>query len=501
MSYPPDTKHARASDAVYETLRNGILDSTLAPGQRIESSLISSQMGISRMPVKQALDRLAAEGLLIVRPSKGTFVARPSLNTTNEAFEVRIALELLGAARMMERLTPEKLIALEEALQRLEDLPDEADVVAHMRENERLHTLMVEFSENKTLLDMYRRLRAHIQIAQIHYRSPEWQSRRDQERSEHRAMLEAIRSDDAAMLAGVLKQHLERARTSLLDDIGRGQDDGGYPSAAFHDESSRRRRGGSHAQYLNVGASEIAYWQAGDGPDIVLLHGYACTSEDWVAVARSLSRRWRVTRFDFPGHGVSRGPAPTEIEDLVDATQTLVARLCGSTPILVGHSMGGMVALGCILADPSVAAGLVLADAFPNLELAADVLGSPEDESDPFGYGSVLDRETPLHVESFVRAEMSAGAPRAGTRLFDSLLSFDARPRLPEISQKVLLLLGDRRVVQQSMLPDILKRLGLAHLAGLNTILLDSHHFVMLEQPEAVARAIDAFASESQGMR
>jgi DNA-binding GntR family transcriptional regulator len=200
-------------------LRDSILGRTLIPGQRLDIETISLQMGISRMPVKQALDRLAGEGLVNVVPQRGTFVAEPSLRRVTEVFEVRTALELLAAERIIAGMTSQRLLALRGAVKAMEAVSDHDDVASHMEKNRHFHTLLIESAGNETLAQMYSQLDAHIQIARVHYRSDEWHQRTEQERHEHWAIVDAIEQGNLGDLKGVLKTHIERAKESLLADI------------------------------------------------------------------------------------------------------------------------------------------------------------------------------------------------------------------------------------------------------------------------------------------
>lgn len=247
---------------------------------------------------------------------------------------------------------------------------------------------------------------------------------------------------------------------------------------------------------LRINGIPLRYYQHGSGPDLVLLHGYTCTSEDWRPVAMRLADRYRILRFDFPNHGRSGDRQSVTMSDLVDCLDSVLGSLCEAPPILAGHSMGGMVALAYALEHRRQINWLVLADAYPHLASVVEVFGGAEDAADPYGYGSVIDRATPPAVIAQVRAEMAVGAARVGPELFSSLEAFDARSRLARISCPTLLLMGNRRWVTEVTLQDVVGRLGYAALPALTVALIDSHHFVMLEAPDAVAQAVAGFCAE-----
>ena len=91
-------------DQVYSILRQAIISSQLAPGEAIRKELVALQLGVSRTPVSDAINRLADEGLVEIYPQTGTFVARLRLDKIETAQFVRIALET-AAIRSAARLT------------------------------------------------------------------------------------------------------------------------------------------------------------------------------------------------------------------------------------------------------------------------------------------------------------------------------------------------------------------------------------------------------------
>lgn len=153
-----------------------------------------------------------------------------------------------------------------------------------------------------------------------------------------------------------------------------------------------------------------------------------------------------------------------------------------------------MVGLAFALRFPERVVGLIAADAFPHLPSVVDMFGEPEDPvGDPYGYGSVFDRQTDLAIVARIRQQMEDGVIRMTPSLFQSLLDFDLREQLAGIQIPARLLPGARRTVKPEVMPDILRRLGYDGLSDLDWALIDSHHFVMLEQPDATLAAIQDY--------
>ncbi len=240
------------------------------------------------------------------------------------------------------------------------------------------------------------------------------------------------------------------------------------------------------------------FYGSADSPPVVFLHGYACTGRDWEPAAAALANTYRSLVFDFRGHDRSsdcRGDCT--LTTLVMDTAQVLDLLNLHAVVLVGHSMGGMVGLEFALDFPQRVRGLVNADAFPHLQSVVDVFGPPEDPvNDPYGYGSVFDHQTDPAVIARIREQMRAGVARLPGSLFQSLLDFDARSQLARIRKPVRLLMGARRRFRDEDMPATIGRLGYDGLPHLDWHLIDSHHFVMLEQPDATLAALREFLAQ-----
>jgi DNA-binding GntR family transcriptional regulator len=211
----------RLTDAAYRTLKEQILTQAFAPGQRLNVDELAGRLGVSRTPVKDALNALANEGLVEIVPRKGTFVSELSAEMIAEVFELRRALELLAAELLVERVNDRDLERLRDHLAALDaPLAGSEDADEHLRRNLAFHRLFVDLAGNKTLLEMYEGLNAHIQIARVHARWHNWQQRRQQERDEHQAILRALEARDWPRLAAAVNAHIRRSKQSLIDDLG-----------------------------------------------------------------------------------------------------------------------------------------------------------------------------------------------------------------------------------------------------------------------------------------
>jgi DNA-binding GntR family transcriptional regulator len=210
----------RASDSVYEAVRQAILSRALSPGQRLNVHDLAAQLGVSPTPVKDALTRLEAEALIEIRPRSGTFVTVLSPDDVAETFEVRCALECLAAEKAIEHATPADIADLRALADAIADLQDDhAARVHHEARNIEFHKRIVSLAGNRRLMQIYEGLDAHIQIARIHRGHDDWRTRLVSERDEHLAIVGALADRDAPRVSAALRRHILRASESLVRDL------------------------------------------------------------------------------------------------------------------------------------------------------------------------------------------------------------------------------------------------------------------------------------------
>lgn len=210
----------KISEQVYDYLHGEIVSGRLAPGQRLDLDELVERLKISKMPIKEAIGRLAAEGLLDIQARRGTYVGRVDARDLAETFEVRCALEMLAGELAAARATKADLNQLRQLITQMES---SQDVGQHLELNFQFHGLIVQLSDNRKLIELYHRLRVPIQVAAIHYRSEDWMARVAQEQKEHRAIVRALEQKDAEAVSRAISNHIKRGSASLLEDVGRSQ--------------------------------------------------------------------------------------------------------------------------------------------------------------------------------------------------------------------------------------------------------------------------------------
>jgi DNA-binding GntR family transcriptional regulator len=206
------------SDAIYASLRRAILEQALKPGTKLPEDSIGDTFGVSRTSARNALVRLASDGLVEIKPNRGAAVAMPTLEEAEEVFALRRCLEREVIERLCKRMPKDGLDAL----------------VSHVKEEERalrassprsirlageFHILLAELTGSKLLVDF---------ISQIVSRSSLILARFGRPHSaecgidEHIQLIEALRNLDNAAATHIMDHHLhaveDRAKVDDKDD-------------------------------------------------------------------------------------------------------------------------------------------------------------------------------------------------------------------------------------------------------------------------------------------
>src|SRR3954447_4282359 len=194
------------SDEVYESIKALIMDHTIAPGQRVTIDAISRQLDVSPTPVREALARLEADGLVIKRPMAG--YTTTSLLTPAEfeqLFEVRLLLECAAAARAARSWDPAEPVEFPPVPAPTAD-PGYAGHAAFTSADAAFHDAVAAASGNPILHDSITRLHAHLHIHRISFPG------QSSTQAEHDAIVAAIQAGDQTGAAEAMRRHLEAAR-------------------------------------------------------------------------------------------------------------------------------------------------------------------------------------------------------------------------------------------------------------------------------------------------
>jgi DNA-binding GntR family transcriptional regulator len=206
--------HRTLWQRVHDHLRDEIISGSLIPGTELHEVALAGSFGVSRGPIREALGRLATEGLVIIRPRRGAVVRALSSEEFIEAYQVREALEMMAVRLAVPKLTDEDLDAMERLVDDMEGLAEAGDVQGFFEANTAFHQRFFEASQNRMLAGLYRQLRGQIDRHRL--RSLELRGELTRSVAEHRAILSAARAGDVERAVSLASEHIRVPQLRLL---------------------------------------------------------------------------------------------------------------------------------------------------------------------------------------------------------------------------------------------------------------------------------------------
>ncbi|WP_409463172.1 GntR family transcriptional regulator [Amycolatopsis sp. GA6-003] len=196
-------------DSAYESLRAMLMAGKFQRGDRLAENRVGEMLGVSRTPVREALARLAAEGLVEIRPN-GSRVVADLWAKVAEVLAIRGKLEPFAVSLAAHRMTGEQFRALETLQDRMEKiLPSAASAMDELLDlNQRFHWTIVTYCGNASLVEVLDRFRPFTIFPRILTRYPP--AELELAIGEHRAIMDALWHRDAAKSEQLAAAHLER---------------------------------------------------------------------------------------------------------------------------------------------------------------------------------------------------------------------------------------------------------------------------------------------------
>lgn len=205
--------------AIHRQLQAAILSLELSPGTALQDKLLSAQFKVSRTPVREALIRLAEEGLVDIRPQSGTFVSRIRAEAIPEALDIRLALETMTVKRAARLHDAAALETLDRILARQTRCAEAEDTTGFHEADEAFHEAIGEIAGRPTTWRLIRSVK--LQIDRARRLTLPVPGRMPQVIVEHQAIRAAIAMGEQAAAARAMTAHL----TVLIPDIARLRQD------------------------------------------------------------------------------------------------------------------------------------------------------------------------------------------------------------------------------------------------------------------------------------
>lgn len=199
----------------YEAIRHKIVSLELPPGAVIDESALIDELDVGRTPIREALQRLALEKLVVIVPRRGMFVTEIGITDLQRLFEVRLELEELAARLATRRGRAEHWRRMEEVLARLDDESEETDNEVLIAIDGACHEIMYEAADNEFLQDTLSTM--YALSLRLWYYSLAKIGRMHSTVSEHRDILAALKAGDQERAGALLKAHITSFQEEIQD--------------------------------------------------------------------------------------------------------------------------------------------------------------------------------------------------------------------------------------------------------------------------------------------
>lgn len=204
-------------DVIFETLRKAIINGDIKPGERLMEVALAEQMGVSRTPVREAIRRLEAEGLVTMIPRKGTHVSEVTVKDIMDVLEVRAALDRLATGLAAKNIKPNHIKTIENIHKQFLNCVDKNNIEGAIRKDIEFHDVIYSIAGNPRLITVSSSLREQICRFRVMYMSDSIIA--ENVGQEHGEMLDALRSNEDKRAAELAEQHIKHQMETIIRNV------------------------------------------------------------------------------------------------------------------------------------------------------------------------------------------------------------------------------------------------------------------------------------------
>jgi DNA-binding GntR family transcriptional regulator len=194
------------SETAYRLLKDKIVTLQIPPASLLNEAHLMDELHLGRTPIREALQRLAYENLVIILPRRGTLVTDLNMSDFQKIFEIRLKLEPFAARLAATRATPNEISVMESLFRNAEDLIRQDDYHQLIKLDHQAHQLLVQAAHNEFLQEILEQLYTHI--LRLWHVSLHKVSRLSQAIEEHRDLISALKASDGDAAEKIMHDHI-----------------------------------------------------------------------------------------------------------------------------------------------------------------------------------------------------------------------------------------------------------------------------------------------------
>lgn len=208
-------KHNSLNETAYEIIREKILNGEFPLGSRLREDLLAEEISMSRTPVREAINRLVADGLIINRARKGSYLIEPEDREIEEYIDIRIALEKLVVEKCIGVISAEQKETIHSNMQRFKEALDQGDFETCNNLDADFHMAIARIANNQKLLALLKELSAFFRLVRRTEKRTHPREKNERTYREHSRIVDAILAGDVAAACNAVAANIETMRTNL----------------------------------------------------------------------------------------------------------------------------------------------------------------------------------------------------------------------------------------------------------------------------------------------
>jgi DNA-binding GntR family transcriptional regulator len=203
---------------VYKIIKEGIRHREFLPGMQLKESDLVEKLGVSRTPIREALNQLSKEGIIEIFPRRGAFVKNCSKEEVIEILILREVLEGVAARLATSRMNDERIRKLEGFFKEYQE-----GLIDYGQADEKFHSEIIQASGSARLLELVNNLKDNLQMLDMRAVSFRYPERVRKSMEEHLRIIETFRKKDAVLAEGLTREHFQHTLIYYEQHLGSGQ--------------------------------------------------------------------------------------------------------------------------------------------------------------------------------------------------------------------------------------------------------------------------------------
>lgn len=205
------------NEAAYSIIREKILHGGFELGSRIREDALAEEISISRTPVREAINRLVADGIIIKKSQRGLYLIDPDPEQINDHIDIRISLEKLAVRKCIERATDEDIATICNSLDEFEKALEQKDYDTCNELDGKFHYLIAQMSKNNRLMSLLNDLSVFFQLVRHEEKRRHPQEKNRCTLKEHRRIAKAIQNRDISAAKKAVEANIQTMRSNLFN--------------------------------------------------------------------------------------------------------------------------------------------------------------------------------------------------------------------------------------------------------------------------------------------